>query len=201
MDEHDPLRDVLDEDEVVAAVGEHPQLQLPTPQLVDQVADLRVVARAVDDARHRDDDRRALLDALVHELVRAVLGLVVVREEALGLVALEGLVDDGALRVAEDVAGRDVDDPRHARVGRRVEHALGAAHVRFPHGLVLALRHPDLVNGADVEDASGFAVLFFPNALRAAATAKAPPTDTSRRKERRDFTSLRKVSQPIGFPP
>ena len=120
-------------------------------RLVDEVAELGVVAWPVDAARLDDHDRRALGDPVERDLVRQVLRLLVAGEEVLARV-LVGLVDDLAVRVAEHPDRRDVDDSLDTGIDRGVEHALGPAHVRVVHRVVLRLRDPDLVDGGHVED-------------------------------------------------
>jgi hypothetical protein len=110
-----------------------------------------VVAGPVDEPRLDDHDRRAGGGTLLGQLVREVLGLVVVRDEAVAFVASIALVDRLSVGVAKRVHGRDVDDPVDPRVRRRVEHALSATHVRVVHRLALRLRHPDAVVRGDVE--------------------------------------------------
>ena len=77
--------------------------------------------------------------------VGEVLRLVVVADEALGEVAAVRLVGDPAVRVAEDVDGRDVDDPRDAGRDRRIEDALRGADVGLVHRRPLGGRDADPV--------------------------------------------------------
>ena len=94
-------------------------------RLLELLAERRVVARAVGRARLDDDDRGAARDALLGRELRELFRLVVVADEAVLRIASEGLVDDPAAGVAEDVDGREVDDPGHARRDRGIEDALG----------------------------------------------------------------------------
>src|ERR671933_515654 len=82
VDEQDALGHVLDVDKVEPELRERPHPELAGAGLVDDVADLRVVTRAVDAPRLDDDDRVALGYAVAGDLVRPVLRLVVVGEEA-----------------------------------------------------------------------------------------------------------------------
>jgi hypothetical protein len=65
------------------------------------------------------------------------------------------LVHHLAVRVAEGADGRHVQDPRDPGLHRRVEHALGSAHVGVLHGRAVPLGDAHLVDGADVEDGVG----------------------------------------------
>jgi hypothetical protein len=74
------------------ARGEHLRRQLAGARLLDHVADLGVVVRAVDTTRLDDHDRRATGDPVLGELVCERLGaLILTRELA---VATEALLDD-----------------------------------------------------------------------------------------------------------
>src|SRR3954454_6254618 len=154
--EQDAVRRVVDVDQVQAHVRERQRSELAAPGLVDHVAHLGEVAGPVDSARLDDHDRRALLDALLGRLVGQPFRLVVDGHPVAGR-ALVALVDDLAVRVAEDVDRRDVDDPPDARLPRGVEHTLGPTYVRVVHRLALALRDPDLVDGRAMD--GGVAVL------------------------------------------
>ena len=118
-----------------AEVGKRDQRQFPGQQLVDEVGDLRGVAGAVDAAGLDDDAGQAVLgDHPLRDPVRLQLRLLVVGGELVAGVFV-GLVDDLAVGVAEDAAGRDVDDPRRLRGERGLEHAFGPGDVGVEHRL------------------------------------------------------------------
>ena len=110
-----------------------------------------VVARAVDLARQDGDDRRAGARALQDDLVRPELRLVVPAHEAVADVPAVRLVDDLALRVAEDPDGRDVDDPGRLRGLGGVEEARRRPDVRVPHRAALLARDADPIAARRVD--------------------------------------------------
>ena len=86
-----------------------------------------------------------------------VLRLVVPAEEPSREVAAVRLVDDAAVRVAEHVDRRDVDDPRHAGRLGGVEHPRRRADVRVPHRAALAPWDADPVAAGGVDQRVGAA--------------------------------------------
>ena len=94
--------------------------------------------------------RPSSLDHPLRDPVRLELRLLVVGGEFRAGV-LVGLVDDLAVGVAEDAAGRDVDDPRRLRLERRLEDPFGPGDVRLVHRRVLGGRDPDLVHRGGVD--------------------------------------------------
>ncbi len=124
----------------------------PAPEGARELgAERRVVARAVDLAGHRHDDRRAGGDPLLGDEMGPVLRLVVPAQEAGPGVAPVGLVDEPPARVAEDVDRRDVDDPRRAGGDRGVEDAGRRADVGVLHGRPLARSDADPVRAGAVD--------------------------------------------------
>src|SRR6266508_1275338 len=83
--------------------------------------------------------------------VGPVLRLVVAGQEAPGLVAPEGLVDDLTSRVPERPDGGHVHRLRHAGVVGGLQHPAGPLDVRLPHLLALRPGHAHAVVAGDVE--------------------------------------------------
>ena len=152
--QHDAGGHVVHVRHQVARVGQHLQLQLPGGRLVDDRAQLGVVAGAVDATGLDHHDRRPARDPLVGDLVRQHLGLLVERREAaVGAYVLLG--HDRALGIAEGDHRRHVDDARHVGLDGRVQHPRGAAHVGVEHALALGGGDPDLVDGGAVDHRVG----------------------------------------------
>jgi hypothetical protein len=151
MREQDSLSHVVDMHHVQAELRERLRRHLAGAGLLDHLPEERVVAGPIHAPGLHDDDRSAPRGALLGELMREVLGLVVVGHEPVRFVALEGLVDRPPVRVPERVHSRDVDEPFHAGILGGIEHAFRTADVRVVHRLALRRRHPDAVVGGDVE--------------------------------------------------
>jgi hypothetical protein len=118
-------------------------------------ADGRPVVRAVGDARHHDDNRGTGVAQLARSDVGQVLGLVVVAEKTLRDVAAIALVDDPAVRVAEDVDRRGMDDPGNLGFDGGLEDAVGRTNVRVVHRRAFAFRDADPVVAGEVDDPVG----------------------------------------------
>ena len=95
--------------------------------------------------------------ALADRAMGEVLRLVVVVQEALGQVAPVALVDDPALRVPDDVDGRDVDEAVQTRGRDRVEDPVGHPDVGIEHGRTHRGRDADAVHPRDVDRGVGAA--------------------------------------------
>jgi hypothetical protein len=148
---HDPGREVVDVDESDADVVEGPIRELAVVGGRQLLPERRGVAGSIDLAGHGDHDRGALRDARLGDLVGAVLRLVVPAHEPCRRIPPEVLVDDGTVRVAEHVHGRDTDDPGHTGGRRGVQDAGGGADVRLPHRRPLVLPDADAVAAGRVD--------------------------------------------------
>ena len=137
--EQDAGGDVLHVDHVHAEVGEGDHGHPAVEKVGHLLAKRRVVLGAVDPRRLDDHARQALLgDQALRDLVRLVLGLLVVGREARARV-LVALVHDLAVGVPVGADRRDVDDLSGLFVECRAEHVLGAEDVGLVHGPVFGV--------------------------------------------------------------
>src|SRR6266542_6003895 len=100
VDQEDPFGSIFHVHEVEAGVVEYLEPQPSRPDLIDEVRHIRGVTRTIHAARLGDQERSALLDQVLRDLVGTELGLVVVGEEAITPTVI-GLVDHLAPRVPE----------------------------------------------------------------------------------------------------
>jgi hypothetical protein len=127
-------------------------MQIPSSgKGISGILNLGGVSRAVDAARLHDDRRQALLgDHPLGDPVGLQLRLLVIGGEFLARV-LVVLVDDPAVRIAEDADRRDVDQSGHLGLEGRPEDALGPGDIRLPHRRAAGGRDAHLVHRGRVD--------------------------------------------------
>src|SRR5438477_9519213 len=106
-----------------------------------------------------------------------MLGLLVVRRVA-GVATDVGLIDDLAVRVAEDGDGRDVHDTPYPELAAEIQHALGPAHIRLEHRAAAFTPDADLVHRGAVDDRGDAAE----TRAQRDAVGEVPPDDRRTRK-------------------
>ena len=138
-----------------------------------------MVTQSIDRPGLDDDDRGTGPDPCLGPHMCGVLRLVVVAQEAIVEIAPVRLIGDAAVRVAEDIDGRDMDDARDLPGDGGVEDALRDRHVRLVHGRPRRDRDADAVRARDMDDRVGAGHRVSDPAVRAQVALDKTNTDVA----------------------